>query len=129
MKWTIGVLLVAACGGAHAADAKPQAGSCESFANAFDNGAKELAYIEAGGVGDNSAARESNRLLERVIATNVMQMNLNLMQLNKCAAPKQPVYAGDYGLDAMKCSNAVMRGRLSGDKSSPPECDRGKWTK
>lgn len=129
MKRTIlGVLLVAACGFAQAAEKAPApAGSCEALTGAVEGGLKALSFISANGMGDNSAARESNRQLEKVVETNLMQMNLSLLQANKCPVPKGPLVDNVYYLDALKCSNALMKGRLDNDKSTPPECDRSKW--
>jgi hypothetical protein len=111
-----------------AADKVPSsAGSCEALAGAIEGGLKALSFISANGMGDNSAARESNRQLEKVVETNLMQMNLGLLQANRCPAPKGPLVDNVYYLDALKCSNALMRGRNENDKNNPPECDRSKW--
>jgi hypothetical protein len=130
MKWTLGVLLVAVCGFAQAADTKPQRPqtTCDKLAAAFESGVKELSFIRSEGVPDNSAARETNRQLEKVVTTNIMQMHLTLMQANKCTLPTANISDVDYYIDALSCTTAMLKAP-PGEKEMPPECDRSKWTR
>jgi len=125
-----GALLVAACGFAQAADNKPptQSGTCEQLGAAVEDGVMELTFIRVDGVTDNSAARETNRQLQKVVVTNLMQMHLTLMAANKCPLPKTTFSDGAYYLDALNCSTALLKAKQS-DKDMPPECDRRKWVR
>ena len=123
MKWTIGVLLVAACGFAQAADSKPQGGVCEALATEVESSLKELAYYSVNGNFDDSAPRETNRKLQKVVAANLIQANLALMQANKCAMPRLPIYESAYRSAALKCLTAEQT------DTAAPECIRTKWSR
>ena len=125
MKRTIfGVLLVAACGFAQAADSKSPSGVCEGLAAEVDASLKELAYYSIDGTFDDSAPRETNRKLQKVIASNLIQANLTLMQANKCALPKLPIYENAYRSAALKCFTVDQP-----KDGVAPECIRSKWVR
>jgi hypothetical protein len=130
MKWTFGVLLVAACRFTQAAEVKSQAPQdvCERLSAAVEDGVKELSQIRVDGLTDDSAPRETNRQLEKVITTNLMQMHLTLMQANKCTLPKTTFYDTAYYTDALSCATARLKARAD-DKETPPDCVRSKWTR
>jgi hypothetical protein len=126
MKRTIfGVLLVAACGFAQAADRAPAlAGSCEALAATVEAGVRDLAFYSIDGTFDSSAARETNRQLQKVVASNVIQANLTLMQANRCALPKLPIDENAYRSAALKCFTAAKP-----KDGVAPECIRPTWTR
>jgi hypothetical protein len=126
-----GVVLVFFSLTCNAADTKsqPPAGGCDNLAAAVESGAKELSFIRVDGAADNSAARESNRQLQKVVATNLMQMNLSLMQANRCNLPRVPFSDSSYYLSALSCSTALLKSQLNQVSDSPAECDRSKWTR
>jgi hypothetical protein len=126
MKWTFGVLLVAVCGFAQAAEPKaqgPQA-NCETLAAAVEAGVRDLAFYSIDGTFDNSAVRETNRQLQKVVASNLIQANLTLMQANRCALPRLPVDEGAYRSAALKCFTATKP-----KDGVAPECVRPTWTR
>jgi hypothetical protein len=130
MKWTLGVLLVAVCGFAQAADkAQTQTGTCDTLAAAFEDGVKELSFSHAQGMFETSAAREANLQLEKVATTNLMQMHLTLLAANKCPLPKTPLSDNAYGDDAFACAKDIEKNATSGNKDFPASCDRAKWTR
>lgn len=125
MKWTFGVLLVAACGFAQAVEkTAPQHGSCDALAAEVEASVKELAFYSIDGSFDDSAPRETNRKLQKVIASNLIQSNLSLMQANKCPMPKLPVYESAYRSAALKCFTAEKP-----KDGLAPECIRTNWTR
>jgi hypothetical protein len=126
MKRTIfGVLLVAACGFAQAADkVSAQQGPCDALAGEVEASVKELAYYSINGTLDDSAPRETNRKLQKVVASNLIQSNLVLMQANKCPMPKLPIYESAYRSAALKCFTAEQP-----KEGIALECVRTKWTR
>jgi DNA gyrase/topoisomerase IV subunit B len=131
MKWTLGVLLVAVCGFARAADINSQiqqAKICEALANAVEDGVKELAFLRSQVELERSAPRETNQQLEKVVTTNLMQMHLTLMQANKCPLPRTTFADSAYSDKAFACSKALIRAQ-AGDKAFPEACDRTKWAR
>jgi hypothetical protein len=124
MKRTIfGVLLVAACGFAQAADNKSQ-GTCDALAAAVEGGVRDLAHYSFDGTFDSSAMRETNRQLQKVVASNLIQANLTLMQANRCPLPKLPVDEYAYRSAALKCLSAVKP-----KDGVAPECIRPNWVR
>jgi hypothetical protein len=120
-----GVLLVAACGFAQAVDKVPaQPGACDALAAEVEASVKELAYYSIDGTFDDSAPREANRKLQKVVASNLIQSNLALMQGNKCQMPKQPIYESAYRSSALKCFTAEKP-----KEGVAPECIRTNWTR
>ena len=127
MKWTLGVLLVAVCGFAQAADTATmaqQAKTCDALATEVEASVKELAYYSVNGAFDDSAPRETNRKLQKVVASNLIQANLALMQANKCTLPKLPIYESAYRSAALKCLSAEQP-----KDGVAPECVRTKWSR
>lgn len=124
MKRTVfGVLLAAACGFAQAADAKSQ-GTCDALAAAIEASVKDLAYYTFDGALDSSAARETNRQLQKVVAASLIQTNLSIAQANRCPAPKQPIDESAYRSAALKCATATKP-----KDGVAPECVRPNWTR
>ena len=126
MKWTLGVLLVAVCGFAQAADTKPQGQQtvCDSLAASVEEGVKDLSHYRFDGAFDNSAVRETNRQLQKVVTTNLIQANLTLMQANKCVLPKLPINDYAYRSAALKCATSTKP-----KDEVAPECVRPNWTR
>jgi hypothetical protein len=127
MKWTLGVLLVAVCGFAQAEDVKAspqQARTCQALADVIEANVRDLAFYNIDGTFDGSAARETNRQLQKVVATNLIQSNLLLMQANRCSLPKLPVDDEAYRSAALKCFTASKP-----KEGVAPECIRPKWTR
>jgi hypothetical protein len=131
MKWTFGVLLVAVCGFAQAADMSAQvqqAKTCDALASGVEDGVKELSFLRSEAELERSAARETNLQLEKVVTTNLMQMHLALMQANKCPLPKAAFTDSAYSDNAFNCSKALIKAQ-TGDKAFPEACDRTKWVR
>lgn len=127
---TVKILLLAALMAAPtAALAEPKASTsvCESLAVAVDADMKQLAASGVSDFFEDSAMRETNRRLGRVVAASLIQSNLMLMQANKCLPPKAPISDGTYINDALQCEIAKSKAQRLGDKSLPAECDRDKW--
>lgn len=132
MKRTIfGVLLVAACGFAQAAESKPvgQPGMCEALASEVEDGVKELSFAHAQAMFETSAARETNLQLEKVTTTNLMQMHLDLLVAHKCPLPKAPISDTAYRDDAFACARDMEKNMNASSKDLPASCDRSKWVR
>lgn len=123
MKQLLAAFLVLVCGVA-SAQARPTA-ICDRLAQAVEDNAKNLSYYRVSGIADDSAPRETNRLLQRVIYTNMLQSNLTLMQANKCALPSTPVVDDAYTSSALKC----MTAKVNAHSKFPPECDQSSWVR
>lgn len=130
LRW-LGMTLITFAATCGAADMKalPSGEVCENLGTAIESGMKELSFIRVDGAADNSAARESNRQLEKVVVTNLMQLNIGLMQANRCNLPKTPFSDSAYYLSALSCSNALLKAQLDRSSESPVECDRSKWSR
>jgi hypothetical protein len=125
MKWTLGVLLLTAFGLSPAADKVPgQQSACDALSAEVEASVKELSYYSVDGTFDDSAPRETNRKLQKVVASNLIQSNLALMQANKCPMPRQPIYESAYRSAALKCLNAEQP-----KEGVAAECIRTKWTR
>lgn len=103
--------------------------TCELLSKAVEGGVQELAYQGFVGVFDDSAARESNRLLQKVFISTAIQSNLILMQANKCQLPKLPVNDVDYSSNALECAISTSKAQRTGDKAPQAECNRDKWAR
>lgn len=62
--------------------------TCETLAIKYADQDKQISLIHKSGVGDNSAARETNRQIETSNALVRKQMLLTYMQVAKCPLPK-----------------------------------------
>lgn len=102
---------------------------CDTLGSAVESGVKELAFYSASGALDDSAPRESNRLMRKLASASVIQSNLQLMAANKCAMPKLPISDTDYYSNALDCTLATSRAQRTGEKIELPECDRAKWVR
>lgn len=102
------------------------AADCSLFSQRIEAELKDIAYIKAEGGGDDSAPRETNRLLNIMLDMQVISVNISLMQQNKCAAPSEPIAIDlRYYLSANNCVIAEMK--RTNIQDQPPECDRTKW--
>ena len=131
MKWTLGVLLVAVCGFAQAADTATmaqQAKTCAALTTELEDGVKELSFSRVQAELERSATRETNLQLEKVVTTNLMQMHLAPLQSAKCPLPNGPFSDGAYYDNALSCAKAMIRAQ-PGDKTFPEACDRTKWSR
>lgn len=111
--------------GAAAAQTKPVS-FCDALAQTVEDNVKSLSYYRVSGVGDDSAARETNRLLQKVAYSNLLQATLIQMQANKCPVPTLPLTDDAYTSSALKC----MKARITPPRSSnPPECEESAWVR
>ncbi|MBC6437096.1 MAG: hypothetical protein GDA52_02900 [Rhodobacteraceae bacterium] len=95
---------------------------CEVYANTYDGANQTMASIEAGGIFDDSAPRETMRQLQMLNERLLQLLLMQQMEYHGCDLPKIPSGAIGYMVDAMKCANE----RLLGNGESP-ECDREEW--
>lgn len=107
--------------GAASAYAQP---NCGMFQQSIDESLKRIATERVGGLVDNSAPRETMRKVAISNEIGMMQLNIQLMTLNKCALPGAPLDASVYLSDALGCENALLKG----EKDSPA-CDKKTWKK
>jgi hypothetical protein len=101
---------------------------CEDLARAAEDNVKEMAYAVTDGSSDNSAPRETNRKLNQIAQSSMLNANLMLMAANKCTMPKLPVSEKSYRDSASECSLA-HRMPKSGQPAPLAECDRSKWVR
>lgn len=123
----IRLLIVAVCATttiAQTAFAAPVKPVCEQLIKQLDTYDKQQASGEAGGIGDNSAPRETNRLLRVLILTQNRQTTITLMGQNGCA----PVGSADRSIDYFSAAISCETAKIKGDRN-PPECDTNMWTR
>lgn len=124
---TLLLILLALASSLALADPKSSAPICDELSASIDAGSKELS---AAGVSDffgDSAFKETNRQLKMVVASNIIQSNLVLMQANKCQLPKAPIANNLYISNSLQCEAALSKAARLKEKDSPTECDRSKW--
>ena len=100
--------------------------TCADLAASYDDISKELASIDAEGVGDNSAPREAVRQTRTNSEYLKATMVITLLAQNKCTAPKQLPDSITYAIPAMQCETALLT--WPDAKSLPDKCIRAKWS-
>jgi hypothetical protein len=100
---------------------------CERFAQAIEDGQKELAFHDISVLGESGSA-ESSRLQAKVVDALLIQTNVQLAAAHKCQPQKLPIDDSAYSRSAWACRYAKP------SPSAPatagiPECDRSKWTR
>ena len=95
---------------------------CGLYDKAYDDANKELSAIDAEGIFDNSAYRETNRQL-RMLNERIRQ-SMTFMQMTHygCELPKKSSGALEYTAGAAECKAEKSKG-----KPDSPKCDRSKW--
>lgn len=104
---------------------------CDSFSKAVEHDLRQLSYFSEPVFGE-SASQELSRKMDVVAIASTLQMNIGLMQANKCGNLMAPINASAYHRDAFKCvmANAkAQRDRSRDPAEAIPECDREKWTR
>jgi hypothetical protein len=99
-----------------------QTTDCDALGKTIEAQVMDLSSVD--GTFDDSAPRETNRLLRKSIAMNEIQANLILMQAAKCRLPTQPISDRAYFTDATACELAATQ-----SKAPVRECDRSKWVR
>lgn len=102
--------------------ASPSSGACSGLASAYDGVEKSLALTYAEGVGDNSAARETNRQMENANDLAKASMILTLMQAHHCAMPNHAPSMATYISSALTCATDRLKG-----VSDAPSCKMDTW--
>ena len=100
--------------------------NCDAFNEAIDSSIKEISFLSAEGIGDNSAPRESNRKTNQLFHMSMINANLVLMQAGKCPLPKTPIHQHAYKISAQKCMLAILK---ANGTNPLPDCDRSAWVK
>lgn len=87
-----------------------------------------MAWTRASAVGDNSAPRETTRLLSRLLEREKQTQHLMMMIALKCSnLPIKGLNDGQkYYSSALKCQTALLSQR-AGDSSFPEACQRNNW--
>lgn len=109
------------------ADPKSSALICDELSASVEAGNKELSAAGVYDFFEENAFRETNRQLKMVVASNIIQSNLVLMQANKCQLPKTPVANNLYISNSLQCEAARSKAARLKEKDLPEECDRSKW--
>ncbi|RTL40541.1 MAG: hypothetical protein EKK53_15240 [Burkholderiales bacterium] len=102
--------------------------ACAALGSAIEAAEADIAWSMASGVGDNSAARETNRLLTRLLERERQTQHLMMMIALKCPTlPVRSLNDGQryYGA-ALRCQTAIL-GQRAGDTSLPEACQRKNW--
>jgi len=97
---------------------------CAMFEGYVDISLKNMAFEEAMGMGDNSAPRETIRLLRINNELQSINAHLALMAQHKCPPVKYTISTAPYRIQAAECRLAQLKGE---DKS--PACDMKNWQK
>ncbi len=95
---------------------------CEVYSNFYVGANQELAIIDASGIGDDSAARETNRQIKKLNERIFQLITVTQMQFHGCTVPKMPSSGTVYIIDAIKCHTSRIT-----DGLDTPECDRSSW--
>lgn len=99
--------------------------NCKAFTDSIEYSVKYIAFYEVMMRAEDSAPRAT--LNEIKIANQIarIQINLTLMQANKCKMPSAPIInKDDYWSNVINCSAALMSG-----KSPRPECNVDTWVR
>lgn len=97
---------------------------CSTFEGAIDVSLKNMALEEAMGIGDNSAPRETNRLLRMNNELQAINAHLMLMAQNKCPPIRYTLSTAPYRIQAAECKLATLKG-----EDKPPACEMKNWQK
>jgi hypothetical protein len=94
---------------------------CLAFEKAIDGTLKSIALDLVPASGRTDYTRITAHWSE-------IQVNLQLMEANKCTMPPVPLHGGRYLVQALECSTAMMKASLAGTSMKDlPECDTEKW--
>lgn len=96
---------------------------CNEFEAALDDYLKLTAKTYVEGIGDNSAPRETTRLLQVNNYLQLANMNLTLLNQNKCAVRSTPISHFKYLSEAMACNLAMLERSDEKDLA----CDMSRW--
>jgi hypothetical protein len=100
------------------------AARCEAHSRAIDFSERQIAFEEAQSVGDNSAARETNRLLRRILQQQQQQMHIVSMAAERCPSIPMPRDGVDYVMAGLDCTTAQMKGPSDDAKA---KCLMANW--
>lgn len=84
--------------------------TCTALADAVEWQLKNAAQNRVEGIGDNSAPRAALREAKTANSLALIQLNLQLMVINKCPARTKPLDPNFYFGDAAECSTQLLRG-------------------
>lgn len=102
---------------------------CQKYSDQIDTNERLLAQNHADGIGDDSAARESNRLTRENNLLLKNSMTLQLMLQAKCTMPAEADYSVRYAANAANCSIAMLTAQNAAGKFElPAACDSSKWS-
>lgn len=106
--------------------------TCAGLMAAVESSLKSAASASASTVADSSAHRANLAELKIANELSLVAINLQLMRDNGCVMPRDPIYAGRYALDALKCEadmREVFTGKIKLEPGSvlPPSCNRNNW--
>lgn len=118
MKATIAALTLALAANAHA--------GCKELAAAIADSEKAIARQFAQGVGDDSAPRDTTRQLRVSNELAAIQINLMLMERQKCPLPTDPIdtHGTVYLSPALDCARIAMNGTPAEAKEA---CNTSDW--
>lgn len=103
--------------------------NCEAFEAAIDKELRDYSSAAASGItGSTNPAADATRRSAMANSIALINANVNLMALNKCAVPKEPIGPVYLGA-ALTCSGALLAARERKETAFPPECDRKNWKK
>ena len=97
---------------------------CKTAESIIEEQLKSIAYESVAGIGDNSAARETNRQLKVVAATNQLHTQQLHMQSLQCPAIRWNITHTVFISDALGCSLAST----SNDEYKE-KCNRKNWSR
>lgn len=111
--------------------------ACSALLSQIDVNLKRIAAELADGELDDSAPRETNRLLRQIGYRQSNQIALMQLTNLRCNPPSAPLRDSEYLKAAEACAPrkvslaATMRGFKLADENFQqiPECDRSKWIK
>ena len=100
--------------------------SCDVLAQKLVNIDKSVQYERISGIGDNSAPRETNRLLTVGTLLQRKQYIFGVMQAQKCPIPKVVEYS--FMTAAADCRLAILSDRNGMAKEEvDKKCDKALW--
>lgn len=94
---------------------------CDQLMKSIVAGEKTVAMEVNGGLGDDSAPRETSRQLRAANAWSAITTSLRLMELNRCPAPARVIGPDAYTFQAAKCA---LDSRM---RPSPESCKTSLW--
>lgn len=95
---------------------------CDGFEKAIEESLKEIAWVTASGVGDDSAPRETLRSMRIANELALIRLHLDLAARNQCPARRAPINEHKYLGQAAECRTEQLRG-----VKDPPVCKRETW--